>query len=66
MGCFNEPSNDYEGQQSLDRAPWAGLEFEDPVGNDSFETLINLVYQGAEPPLSKFYPISIQRSESKN
>ena len=59
-----EPSNDYEGQDSLDKAPWTGLETEDPVGISLLETLFFQVFGSRS--LSKFYPITIQMSESNH
>ena len=64
VNIFIEPSNDYEGQHSLDRAPWTGLETEDPVGSSWMEIL--LIQTFGFRSLSKFYPITIQRSVSTN
>ena len=61
---FFEPSNDYEGQHTLDKAPWTGLEAEDPVGISLLETV--LIHVFGSRSLSKFYPITIQRSESNH
>ena len=64
MNVFIEPSNDYEGQHSLDKAPWTGLNTGDPT----VSILHILVSQamGYDRSDSKFYPISIQRSGSNN
>ena len=60
---FFEPSNDYEEQHSLDKAPWTGLEADDQ-NSSLLETLLFQVFGSRS--LSKFYPITIQRSESNN
>ena len=62
---FIEPSNDYERQHSLNKAPWTGLATGDEAASDWAEYLfIEKTFESGA--FSKFYPISIQRSESNN
>ena len=62
---FIEPSNDYERQHSLDKAPWTGLATGDAAASNWAEYLfIEKTFESGF--YSKFYPISIQRSESNN
>ena len=62
---FIEPSNDYGRQHSLDKAPWTGLATGDAAASNWAEYLfIEKTFESGF--YSKFYPISIKRSESNN